>query len=153
MPDRMPADARIAGLVNNAGIAGPGPVECVPSGKLRHLFDVVIVESGAVPAHTWDKAASTLGRAAGATGRYQTLITGVQHRIIERGARHGVPAQTVARVIARPDRPPPRSGVRLAGLLPDRATGTLVLRLLRHPASHPEAGRRCRGWRWWPSRG
>ena len=101
MPDRMPADARIAGLVNNAGIAGPGPVECVPSGKLRHLFDVVIVESGAVPAHTWDKAASTLGRAAGATGRYQTLITGVQHRIIERGARHGVPAQTVARVIAR----------------------------------------------------
>jgi len=97
----MPADARIAGLVNNAGIAGPGPVECVPSGKLRHLFDVVIVESGAVPAHTWDKAASTLGRAAGATGRYQTLITGVQHRIIERGARHGVPAQTVARVIAR----------------------------------------------------
>jgi len=113
-PDRMPADARIAGLVNKAGIAGTGPTECVPLDKLRHLFDVVIVEPGAVAIHTWDKAASAFGRAVPATGRYQTLIAGVQCGIIGHGARHGVPPHTVARVLtarapATTSAPSPRS--------------------------------------------
>ena len=44
------ADAGTAGLVNNAGIAGTGPIECAPPDKLRHLFDVAVAQVAMIQA-------------------------------------------------------------------------------------------------------